>query len=181
VGSSLFSPGGLEVKHHKYLKLSAIAGFVIIFDQITKAVIQNTVPLYHSITVIPGFFSITHIHNPGGAFGFMANKSSGLRNLLFLLISSLAICLIFYFYKKTPQKYSLLSACFALILGGALGNLIDRIRFGKVVDFLDFYIGSYHWPAFNVADSLLCIGIGLLIISTIFTGKPAQKRAQQQK
>ena len=137
---------------------------VIIFDQITKAVIQKTVPLYHSITVIPGFFSITHIHNPGGAFGFMANKSPGLRNLLFLLISSLAVCLIFYFYKKTPQKYSLLSACFALILGGALGNLIDRIRFGKVVDFLDFYIGSYHWPAFNVADSAISLGALVLVV-----------------
>ncbi|MFO7971803.1 MAG: signal peptidase II [Desulfobacterales bacterium] len=158
--------------HNKYVKLAVIAGLVIIFDQITKAVIRNTVPLYHSITVIPGFFSITHIHNPGGAFGFMANTSPGLRNLLFLLISSLAICLIFYFYKKTPQKYSLLSACFALILGGALGNLIDRIRFGKVVDFLDCYIGSYHWPAFNVADSAITVGIGIYVILVIFKKMP---------
>ncbi|MCD6298608.1 MAG: signal peptidase II, partial [Deltaproteobacteria bacterium] len=101
---SFFASNGSGFKHNKYLKLAAIAGLVIIFDQITKAVIQNTVLLYHSITVIPGFFIMTHMYNPGGAFGFMANKSSGLRNLLFLLISSLAICLIFYFYKKTPQK-----------------------------------------------------------------------------
>ena len=166
--SSLFSPGGSAIKHNKYLKLAVIVGLVIMFDQITKAVIQNTVLLYHSIEVIPGFFSITHIHNPGGAFGFMANKSSGLRNLLFLLLSSLAICLIFYFYKKTPQKYSLLSACFALILGGAFGNLIDRIRFGKVVDFLDFYIGNYHWPAFNVADSAITVGIAIYLFHLIF-------------
>jgi signal peptidase II len=170
--SSFSGPGGAAIIHNKYLKLAVIAGLVIIFDQITKAVIQNTVPLYHSITVIPGFFSITHIHNPGGAFGFMANKSSGLRNLLFLLISSLAICLIFYFYKKTPQKYSLLSACFALILGGALGNLIDRIRFGKVVDFLDCYIGSYHWPAFNVADSAITVGVCIYVILVIFKKMP---------
>lgn len=169
---SFFDSNGSGFMHNKYLKLATIAGLVIIFDQITKTVIQNTVLLYHSITVIPGFFSITHIHNPGGAFGFMANKSSGLRNLLFLLISSLAICLIFYFYKKTPQKYSLLSACFALILGGAFGNLIDRIRFGKVVDFLDFYIGSYHWPAFNVADSAITVGIGIYVILVIFKKIP---------
>ena len=170
--SSFSGSEGADIIYNKYLKLVIIAGLVIIFDQITKAVIQNTVPLYHSVTVIPGFFSITHIHNPGGAFGFMANKSPGLRNLLFLLISSLAICLIFYFYKKTPRKYSLLSACFALILGGAVGNLIDRIRFGKVVDFLDCYIGSYHWPAFNVADSAITVGVVIYVILVIFKKMP---------
>ncbi len=170
--SSLFSPGGFAVKHNKYLKLAVTAGLVIIFDQITKAVIQNTVLLYHSIEVIPGFFSITHIQNPGGAFGFMANKSSGLRNLFFLLISSSAICMLFYLYKNTPKKHSLLSACFALILGGAFGNLIDRIRFGKVVDFLDFYIGNYHWPAFNVADSAITVGIAIYLFHLIFKKMP---------
>jgi len=172
VCSRFFGSGRSVVTHNKYLKLAVIAGLVIIFDQITKAVIQNTVPLYHSIEVIPGFFSITHINNPGGAFGFMANKSSGLRNLIFLFLSSLAICLIFYFYKTTPQKYSLLSACFALILGGALGNLIDRIRFGEVVDFLDFYIGNYHWPAFNVADSAITVGIAIYLFHLIFKKMP---------
>ena len=113
---------GLLLRITSTLKLAVIAGLVIIFDQITKAVIQNTVPLYHSITVgYPHFFSITHIHNPGGAFGFMANKSSGLRNLLFLfyiIIGHLSDNSIFI--KKTPQKYSLLSACFALDSGGRL-------------------------------------------------------------
>jgi signal peptidase II len=172
VGSSLFSPDESDVKHDKYLKLVAIAGLIVIFDQITKAVIRNTLTLYHSITVIPGFFNITHILNPGGAFGFMANKSPFLRNLLFILLSSLAICLIFYFYKNTPKKYSLLSTCFALILGGALGNLIDRIRFGKVVDFLDFYIASYHWPAFNVADSAITVGITIYVFHLVFKKMP---------
>jgi signal peptidase II len=172
-GCSYFSAQrGSAIWHNKYLKLALIAGLVIVFDQITKAVIQNTVPLYHSITVIPGFFNITHILNPGGAFGFMANKSLGLRKLLFLLISSLAICLIFYFYKKTPRKYSLLCACFALILGGAVGNLIDRIRFGEVVDFLDCHIGSYHWPSFNVADSAITVGIVIYVFHVIFKKMP---------
>jgi len=172
VFSSFFGLTGSNFKHNKYLKLAAIAGLVIVFDQITKTVIQNTLLLYHSITVIPGFFSITHIHNPGGAFGFMANKSPGLRNLLFLFLSSLAICLIFYLYKSTPKKYPLLSTSFALILGGAFGNLIDRIRFGEVVDFLDFYIGSYHWPAFNVADSAITVGIAIYLFYFIFKKMP---------
>jgi signal peptidase II len=172
VGSTLFSPDESDVKHDKYLKLVAIAGLIVILDQITKAVIRNTLTLYHSITVIPGFFNITYILNPGGAFGFMANKSPFLRNLLFILLSSLAVCLIFYFYKHTPKKYSLLSTCFALILGGALGNLIDRIRFGKVVDFLDFYIASYHWPAFNVADSAITVGITIYVFHLVFKKMP---------
>ena len=172
MGLSLFSPVGSDVNHNKYLKLAVIAGLVIVLDQITKAVIRNNLTLYHSITVIPGFFNITHILNPGGAFGFMANKSPFLRNLLFILLSSLAVCLIFYLYKNTPKKYSLLSTCFALILGGALGNLIDRIRFGKVVDFLDFYIGSYHWPAFNVADSAITVGIGIYVFHIILKKMP---------
>jgi len=158
--------------HNKYLKLAIIAGSVIILDQITKAIILYSMPLYHSISIIPGFFSISHIHNPGGAFGFMANYSPVLRSIVFLFFSSLAICLIFYLYKKTPREYSLLATGFALIFGGAIGNLIDRIRFGKVVDFLDFYIGSIHWPAFNVADSAISIGMVIFIYHFFFKKLP---------
>jgi len=158
--------------HKKYLKLAVIAGIVIILDQITKAVILFYMPLYHSISAIPGFFSITHIHNPGGAFGFMANYSPVLRSIVFLFFSSLAICLIFYFYKKTPGEYSLLATGFALIFGGAIGNLIDRIRFGEVVDFLDFYLGSLHWPAFNVADSAIFIGVVIFVYHFLFKKLP---------
>ena len=157
---------------NKYLKLTIIAGAVIILDQITKAVILYSLPLHHSISVIPGFFSITHIQNPGGAFGFMANQSSALRSIIFLFFSSLAICLIFYFYKKTPEKYSLLAMGLALIFGGAIGNLIDRIRFWKVVDFLDFYVGDLHWPAFNIADSAISIGMAIFVYHFVFKKLP---------
>ena len=157
---------------NKYLKLAVIAGSVIILDQITKAIILYSMSLYHSIPVVPGFFSITHIHNPGGAFGFMANQSPVVRSMVFLYVSALAVCLIFYFYKKTPKEYSLLAAGFALILGGAIGNLIDRIRFGKVVDFLDFYIGNFHWPAFNIADSAISIGMVIFAYHFFFKKLP---------
>ena len=156
----------------KYQKLAVVAGVIIVFDQIAKAVILNNLPLYRSIAVIPGFFSLTHIHNPGGAFGFLASQSSSIRNLIFLLISSLAVCLIFYFYRHTPKTHPLLATGFALIFGGALGNLIDRVRFGKVVDFLDFYIGSYHWPAFNVADSAITVGVTIFLFHLVFNKMP---------
>ena len=157
---------------NKYVKLVVIAGVIILLDQFTKGLILRFLPFHHTIPVIKGFFNITHIHNPGGAFGLMANLSPTLRSIIFLFISSLAVGLIFYFYNKTPAKYTWLAAAFALIFGGAIGNLIDRIRFGMVIDFLDFYIGNLHWPAFNIADSAITIGIGIFLYHLIFKKIP---------
>lgn len=157
---------------NKYKKLIVVAGLVVSFDQITKALILSNLALHSSISVIPGFFSLTHTQNPGGAFGFLANLNSGLGNIFFLFISSLAIFLIIYFYKNTPETYSLLATGFALIFGGAIGNMIDRIRFGKVVDFLDCYIGTLHWPAFNVADSAITVGIAIFIFHLLLKKLP---------
>ena len=162
----------LSKLNSKYKRLAVITGLVVIPDQITKAAILNKLPLYHSIALIPGFFNLTHIQNPGGAFGFMSHHSSGLRTVVFLLISFVAICFIFYFYKNTPKTHSLLANGLSLILGGAVGNFIDRIRFGKVVDFLDFYIGNYHWPAFNVADSAISVGVFILFFHLLLKKMP---------
>ncbi len=157
---------------NKYIKLVIIAGAIILLDQFSKGLILRFLPFNRTIAVIDGFFNLTHIHNPGGAFGIMANLSPLLRNIVFLFISSLAVGLIFYFYKKTPAQYTWLAAAFALILGGAIGNLIDRIRFGMVVDFLDFYLGNWHWPAFNVADSAISTGIGIFLYHLVFKKMP---------
>ncbi|MEJ2166878.1 MAG: signal peptidase II, partial [Desulfobacterales bacterium] len=138
---------------NKYIRLAVVAGLVVLADQVSKALILKYLPLHHSISVIAGVFDITHILNPGGAFGLMANMSAVVRTIVFLFISSMAVGLIFYFYHKTPGNYKFLATGFALIFGGAIGNLIDRVRYGRVVDFLDFYIGNHHWPAFNIADS----------------------------
>ncbi len=156
----------------KYMKLTVIAGVVVALDQITKFIILKTLPLYGSITLIPGFFDLTHIHNTGGAFGFLSGNSSNVQRLAFLLASSAAIGLIFYFYKKTPHTYRFLLSGLALILGGAIGNMIDRIRLGRVVDFLDFYAGNLHWPAFNVADSAVCIGMIIFLFHVLFKEMP---------
>lgn len=156
----------------KYIKLLIFSGGIVLLDQITKGLILRYISLNATIPVIDGFFNITHIHNPGGAFGLMANLSPMLRSIIFLFVSSLAVGLIFYFYKKTPSRYSWLAAAFALIFGGALGNLIDRIRFGIVIDFLDFYLGNQHWPAFNVADSAISMGIGIFVYHLVFKKMP---------
>jgi signal peptidase II len=129
-------------------------------------------PIYHSIAVIPGFFNLTHIRNPGGAFGFMAAGSQGLRNLLFLGVSALAMGLIVFFYRSTPKTHPALASALAMIFGGAVGNLIDRLRFGEVVDFLDLYLGAYHWPAFNVADSAITVGITIFIAHVVLGKMP---------
>ncbi|MFO7556601.1 MAG: signal peptidase II [Desulfobacterales bacterium] len=169
---NLFASDRSDPGYGKYTKLAVISGLVAILDQITKVIILKNISLHHSVTVIPRFFNITHIHNPGGAFGFMASQNSSVRNLLFLFLSSLAVCFVFYFYKNTPRTHPLLATGIALIFGGAIGNLIDRIRFGKVVDFLDFYIGTYHWPAFNVADSAITVGIIIFIFHILFKKMP---------
>ncbi len=157
---------------NKYIKLVVFAGIIVLLDQFTKALIIDHVPFHQTIPVMRGFFNITHIHNPGGAFGLMANLSPTLRSIIFLFISSLAVGLIFYFYKKTPPNYPWLAAAFALIFGGAIGNLIDRLRFGFVIDFLDLYISNLHWPAFNVADSAISVGIGIFVFHLLFKKMP---------
>jgi len=156
----------------KVVKLLMVSGSLIVLDQISKMVILRSMPLYETIPVIPGFFSITHIHNPGGAFGFMASQGPEVRSLLFLAMSSLAAVAIVFFYLRTPAPYSWLSTALLLIFGGAIGNMIDRVRFGEVVDFLDFYAGSYHWPAFNVADSGITVGMAILVYHLLFDKMP---------
>ena len=156
----------------KVVKLLMVSGSVIVLDQISKMIILRLLPLYETIPVIPGFFNITHIHNPGGAFGFMAGQGPEVRSLLFLAMSSLAAVTIVYFYLRTPAAYSWLSTALLLIFGGAIGNMIDRFRFGEVVDFLDFYAGGYHWPAFNMADSGITVGMTILVVHLLFNKMP---------
>jgi len=156
----------------KYVRFAVIAALVIVLDQLSKLVVLNTIPLYDSVPVVPGFFHLTHIQNPGGAFGFLARQGALVRNIVFLFASVVALCLIFIFYRNTPGTHRWLGAGFALIFGGAVGNLIDRVRLGRVVDFLDVFIAEYHWPAFNVADSAVTIGIGIFIFHILLNRLP---------
>jgi signal peptidase II len=156
----------------KIIKLLMVSGCVIVLDQISKMIILRWMPMFEIIPVIPGFFNITHIHNPGGAFGFMADQGPHIRSFIFLAMSSLAAIVVLYFYFSTPIHYTWLSIALLLIFGGAVGNMIDRFRFGEVVDFLDFYVGGYHWPAFNVADSGITVGMTILVYHLLFDKMP---------
>lgn len=133
---------------------------VIVLDQITKYIISTSVSPFDSIEIFP-FLHIVHVKNTGAAFG-MFKKLGG---NVFIGVSVIAIIFIFWLLvKSTYSQFGL-----SLLLGGALGNLIDRIRFGQVIDFIDVSVGKYHWPAFNVADSCLTIGIALILLRSLFT------------
>ena len=150
----------------------AITVFVIILvDQLTKYWIDTTMMLHESITVLNGFFSITYVRNPGAAFGFLAGASPAFRYTFFIAVNIIAIALIVSYIRKATREESRLILALSFIMAGAFGNLMDRVRFGEVVDFLDFYIGSVHWPAFNVADSSITVGAFFLILELWKRGK----------
>ena len=136
---------------------------IVLLDQVTKIAIVNNFFLHESRPVIDGLFNIVYVMNPGAAFGFLAGASETFRYIFFIGITVLVIALIIYYIVKSTSQNIIYIISLTLIFGGAVGNLIDRIRFGSVVDFLDVYIGTAHWPAFNVADSSISIGAVLMI------------------
>lgn len=142
-----------------------LAGVILFLDQATKIWIQNTIPLWESKTVIPGLFNLVHVLNKGAAFGFLADLEGNMQTYFFIGVTGLAVVLIFHLLKTVDRQDHYLFTALGLILGGALGNLIDRIRLGMVIDFLDIYVGSHHWPAFNVADMAISTGAILLLVS----------------
>ncbi|MFI5338405.1 MAG: signal peptidase II [Candidatus Methylomirabilales bacterium] len=144
-----------------------IALGIIFLDRATKLAIVQTLRLGQGIPVIPGFFDIVFVLNPGAAFGFLATLPDRVRNPLFILVSILAVILIVIYHTRYLRSHRLVSVALGLVLGGAVGNLIDRLHSGMVVDFLDVHVGPYHWPAFNVADSAISIGVGLMILDIL--------------
>ena len=149
---------------------------VVGLDQISKMYVISVMTLHSSHPVIDGFFNITYVRNPGAAFGFLANAAPMFRSLFLIVVSAAAIVMILWFLAKNKSAGMFLTFALSLILGGAVGNLLDRIRFGSVVDFLDFYIASWHWPAFNVADSAISVGAVLLIVEMLRREKPRSLR-----
>lgn len=139
------------------------AAVIIVLDQITKSAIIARFILHESYPVIDGLFNLVYVMNPGAAFGFLADASETFRYIFFTGVTVAAVLLIVYYLIKSNPRNLMLVGSLTLIFGGAVGNLIDRLRFGAVVDFLDVYIGSAHWPAFNVADSAITVGAILMI------------------
>jgi signal peptidase II len=150
----------------RYRTIGVIAAVVFVLDQLTKLWIQQAIPVWEKgFTVIPGFFDIVHILNRGAAFGFLNRHDIDWQRPFFIIVSIVAVGLIGVLAKSKEDDGPFYVYGLGLILGGALGNLLDRVRLGVVVDFLDFYVGGMHWPAFNVADMGICIGAGALLVS----------------
>ena len=140
---------------------------VVLLDQISKWWIANYLEPHQILSVIPGFFDLVLVHNRGMAFGIFGRSGSGFAFCLLLGAILAAIVVIFFFFYWTRKNQKWLTIGLALILGGAVGNLVDRIRFGHVIDFLDFSVKAYHWPAFNLADSAVTIGTLWLLLNLI--------------
>jgi len=141
----------------------AVFSLILILDQLTKYLIRSFMSLNNSLSIIPGFFNMVFVFNKGGAFGLFSSLNPLLRAAIFIGFSLLAILALLIIYWKSSHTW-LTRLGIAFLMGGAIGNLMDRLRWGMVVDFLDFYIGRYHWPAFNVADMAICIGLGLVFL-----------------
>ena len=154
---------------NKYSWVAMIASMVIILDQLSKYAVIKRFFLHESVKVIPGFFSLTYVRNPGAAFGILAGASGAWRTVFFITVSLAALAVLTTLVHKTAERLPLIA--YALICGGAVGNLIDRVRFGEVVDFIEWYYRSYHWPTFNIADSAITAGVALLAIEMLFAGK----------
>ena len=151
----------------KYWVLLIFCFGILLLDQWTKCLIVQKLTLYQRVEVIQGFFNIIHVRNTGGAFGIFGGEKGGLGSILFVVVSLIAIGSLVFLFIKLGENEKTLALSFSLVLSGAIGNLIDRLRYGEVIDFLDFYLSSTHWPAFNVADSAICIGIGLMALELL--------------
>ena len=145
----------------------AIAVVVLALDQATKAWVLNTLPGAPPLTVIPGFFDLVFSRNTGGVFGLLAGAPSFARRAFFVGATAIALGVIVAFLRRWGHESRLLTVSLSLVSGGAVGNLVDRLRFGSVVDFIDWYWGSHHWYTFNIADSAISVGAVLLIVHSL--------------
>ncbi len=155
-----------------------IAATVVVLDRITKWLVATQITLHDSVNVIPGFFKLTHVENHGAAFGLFDESPTQWKIGALILFSLVAMVVVATLLWKNSHAMTATGVGLALVLGGAVGNLWDRLFAGHVVDFLDFYIGGYHWPAFNVADTAIVIGALLLLGEILFAKSPNQEAVQ---
>lgn len=155
----------LDLFKNTGLRFIWISVLAFVLDQLTKQLVIAKMELYQSIQ-LTGFFNLTYVHNYGAAFSILYDAGGWQRYFLSTIAILVSIVIVWWLRQATKQQV-ILPVAFAFILGGALGNVFDRMVYGYVIDFLDFYIGSYHWPAFNIADSVIFIGAVLLIIDMI--------------
>jgi len=187
---------GNELKY-KLIVLAAVVPVVVFLDLWTKALaiddlcqplgeyegMVSCVRPARVVHVVDGFFALRYVENKGAAWGIGRGLSSTVRSFIFVGISALAILFLLYFMHRTPRKQKMLLFALAGVLGGAIGNLVDRVRYGYVVDFIEWYVGDFHgkwhWPTFNIADAAIVVGIALLGIEMLFGGRAERKQAAE--
>ena len=140
---------------------------VVLLDQATKLLVDRFMTLHESRVVIEGLVHLTYVRNRGAAFGLFSDADLPFQSAVFSAVSLLALGAIAVYFFKLPDRSRLARAALALVMGGALGNLIDRARLGSVIDFVDVFWGPHHWPAFNVADSAISVGVVLLVLDML--------------
>ncbi len=166
----------------KYVILAGISALLIAIDQLTKMYIHTHFQLGDSVPVIPNYFNITYVRNFGAAFGFLAESHPGFREMFFLAMPPFALLIILIILRGVKNNDMPQIIALSMVFGGAIGNYIDRLRFRYVVDFLDFHIqNQYSWPAFNVADSAIVCGVGLLLILMLFEKKSKSETPEGAK
>jgi signal peptidase II len=147
------------------------AALIVILDQATKALVRAKLPLHESVTVIPGFFDLTHVRNSGAAFGMLNDIEFAYKPLVMVLVAVVALAAVAAYAFTLPPAQRVARFGLALILGGAIGNLIDRATTGFVVDFVDVYWRGLHFWAFNVADSAITVGVVLMLLDVLGVGR----------
>jgi len=148
-----------------------VAASVLLLDQTSKALVSATLYMHQVVPVLDGLFNLTRVHNTGAAFGLLAGKASVLRTLFFLGVSLAAMSMVLWLARGLRAGQKIECVALALIFGGALGNVVDRLRLGEVIDFIDLHYRGLHWPAFNVADSAISTGVVILLWRLLFAKK----------
>lgn len=152
------------MRNFSMLKWLGLSLFAILLDQGTKLAVDGSMKLYQSIPVLP-FFKLTYVHNTGAAFSFLS-EAGGWQRWFFAGLALAISCVIAVWLARLKQHETLLAVALSLVLGGAIGNLIDRLAYGYVIDFLDVYYQTWHWPAFNIADSAITLGVILMLLES---------------
>jgi len=164
----------IELLGNKYLFLFVISSALIVIDQYTKFMVTLHIPLNYSVKVVEGFFNLTHIRNSGVAFGIFSEQNSELKPYLLIFVSIIAIMAILVIFHQTEKNKRLVQTGLVLVFSGAIGNLIDRVLHKEVIDFIDFFVENQHWPAFNVADSCITIGVMLMVADMLVNGESSK-------
>lgn len=155
----------------RYKLLLCLGGLVVLLDQVTKVWVDQNLRVYEGKAIIPGLLDLHYIRNTGAAFGFLSGSHEGFRIPFFIVVSAVAVGIILFLFRKLEDSEVMMPVALSLVLGGAVGNLVDRVRLGEVIDFLLIHYKAFHWPAFNVADIAITVGVSLLVLRIFLLDK----------